>query len=172
MRYKPPAAVYPHPDIWSAILPGQSLGSEYRAQLEKPGPKWSEYKTQAHAFLWRTETVVRVAFTRKGHMPWDTGGPPRALYWVEVTNARGTHEFEYGASLHDTEKGRLPAAYDILAGLGWAQDLYQNVDELAAELGIEKPSEAIRVWDAVQKENQALGRMFTAEELDALAEIN
>lgn len=47
-----------------------------------------------------------------------------------------------------------------------------DIDSFASGLGIEKPSEAIRIYEAVKKEWKALNDLFTAEEMELLAEIN
>lgn len=64
-----------------------------------------------------------------------------------------------------------PTAYDILACL----HVYEppaTVDDLAVDFGITKPSEALRIFEAVQKEHAALTSLFTDEELERLAAIS
>ena len=64
-----------------------------------------------------------------------------------------------------------PTAYDILACL----QVYEppaTIDDLAADFGITKPSEAIRIFESLHKEHAALTSLFTDEELERLASIN
>ena len=47
-----------------------------------------------------------------------------------------------------------------------------NVDDFADEFGYEKPSEALRVFEAVNKEYDNLCKLFNEKELEMLTEIN
>lgn len=67
--------------------------------------------------------------------------------------------------------GDRPTAYNILACMttNAPQD---DIDDFAAEYGYTKPSEAIKVFAAVQKEWKAMQALYTDEELEALQEIS
>jgi hypothetical protein len=87
------------------------------------------------------------------------GASKRAREWHEQHN-----EF---LSVFDSMAGDRPSAYSILA----AMTKYEpegNVDDFAAEYGYTKPSEALRVFNAVQEEWKAMQSLFTDAELEAM----
>lgn len=72
---------------------------------------------------------------------------------------------------NDAGQNFMPTAYDILACLeGYCYP--DNVDDFASEYGYEKPSEAIRVFEAVKAQADALQKMFNDEELEELSNIS
>lgn len=66
--------------------------------------------------------------------------------------------------------GNRPDAYSILACMTTSEPP-DNADDFAAEYGYEKPSEAIRVFEAVRNEWENMQKLFTDDELDALSRI-
>ena len=66
--------------------------------------------------------------------------------------------------------GDRPSAYSILGCLTKYEPA-DNVDDFAAEFGYEKPSEALRVYEAVKKEYSSLCALFNSEEMSEMAEI-
>lgn len=67
-------------------------------------------------------------------------------------------------------EGYRPTEYDILACLEKYEPA-DDVDSFAEEFGIEKPSEAIRVYEAVKKEYAMLQALYNDEEMEELQEI-
>lgn len=63
-----------------------------------------------------------------------------------------------------------PSAYDILAGLT-KNEPADNIDDFAEEYGYTKPSEAIRAYEGVKEEWEAVNRLFTDAEILKLQEI-
>lgn len=64
-----------------------------------------------------------------------------------------------------------PSVYGILSSLeGYCYA--DNVDDFANQYGYEKPSEAIRVFEAVKAQADALQKMFNDEELEELSNIS
>lgn len=74
--------------------------------------------------------------------------------------------FDFG----EAGKDNRPTTYDILACLSGYEPT-SNIDEFAEEFGYAKPSEAIRTFEAVHKEWQALQSLYSDEELQRLADI-
>ena len=68
------------------------------------------------------------------------------------------------------EIGHRPRAYDILACLTQYEP-EDNINDFASEFGYTKPSEAIKVYEAVKKEWQMIKELFTDEEIEQLQEI-
>lgn len=67
-------------------------------------------------------------------------------------------------------KFQAPSHYDILAALN--PFMYaENVDDFALEYGYEKPSEALRVFNAVKNEADQLQKLFNDNECQKLSEI-
>lgn len=64
-----------------------------------------------------------------------------------------------------------PSVYDVLACLeGYCYS--DNVDDFASEYGYTKPSEAIKVFEAVKAQADALQKMFNDDELQELSNIS
>lgn len=135
-----------------------------------------EYEKQGREFLTLTNTTMeQVYLGRRKHFPDDK--EPRDCFQVVLKNERGFYSFTFGDSLVNTEKARnsamrqKPSAYSVLACLTKSEP-EQNVDAFASEYGYEKPSEAIHVHKAVLEEWEGVQKLWTPEQLLALAEIN
>lgn len=63
-----------------------------------------------------------------------------------------------------------PSAYDILATLT-KNEPADNIDDFAADYGYTKPSAAIRAYEGVKEEWEAVNRLFTDAEILKLQEI-
>lgn len=72
--------------------------------------------------------------------------------------------------VRDKNAGQRPSAYSILSAMTTCEPP-QNVDDFADEYGFTKPSEALRVFAAVQKEWQGMRELFTDDEIAALSRI-
>lgn len=70
-------------------------------------------------------------------------------------------------NVRDKGAGRRPSAYSVLSSLV-SHEPPQDVDTFAEEFGYTKPSNALRVFEAVRNEWQAMCRLFTDDELEAL----
>ncbi len=64
-----------------------------------------------------------------------------------------------------------PSAYSVLVCLS-GYEPENNIDDFASEFGYTKPSEVIRVYEAVKKEFRELKSLYNDEELKLLNEIN
>jgi len=63
------------------------------------------------------------------------------------------------------------SAYSILASLD-GYEPSDNVDDFASDYGYVKPSEALKVFNAVQEQYQSLLTLFNSEEMQELSEIS
>jgi hypothetical protein len=147
---------------------GDTLSSEYRQKILNKYD--SEYYQQAVLFLIDTKSTLTLVFLRYGSMDWDTNGEKRNIYNVLLQSPNGYYNTEFGASIRDTEEGVFPLVYSVLACLE-PYVPYDDVDDFASAYGITTPSEAYGVFNAIQNESKALHKMYSAEELDALADI-
>lgn len=136
----------------------------------------NEYTQKAHVFLKKTGVVLTVQYLKTAkHFPSDKEA--RDIYTFSLVRGEKSYTAEFGDSVKNTEENRhlairrKPTAYDILACLT-AYETAENVDDFASEFGYEKPSEAVRVFEAVKKEYAALRDMFNDQELSELQEIN
>lgn len=64
-----------------------------------------------------------------------------------------------------------PSEYSILACLTKYEPC-ENVDDFASEYGYDKPSEAIKAYEAVKEEWQNIKMLFSDEEIEKLQDIN
>jgi hypothetical protein len=89
------------------------------------------------------------------------------LYEITLTVGGKTLTFPFWNSLRDKADGKTPTAYDILCCVASDAQCPTDPDEVVAEFGDMKPSQAIAVANRA-KELQAL---FNPTELRALSEI-
>lgn len=93
----------------------------------------------------------------------------RASFKKWADTAKEWHELKQeDADGFDTHE---PTPYDILAGVT-KYEPEDNVDDFASSYGIEKPSEALRVYKAVCDEYQNMRALFDNDELETLALIS
>jgi len=99
----------------------------------------------------------------------------RDVYEIIITRGNKHFTFPYGDSIVNTEKNRnsqvrkYPSNYDILACLEKYE--YDDIDDFASSLGIEKPSEAIRLFEVCNKQVRDVANMFSFAELSELRDI-
>jgi putative transposon-encoded protein len=135
-----------------------------------------QYEKQAKLFIEATKIeIVKTYIGTKPHFITETTA--RDVYNIIIKRGNKHMSFEYGDSIHNTEENRnrgtrkTPSNYDILCSLERSEP-EDNIDDFAGNFGIEKPSEAVRIYNAVKKSWHEVSDMFTAEEIEALAEIN
>ncbi len=93
-----------------------------------------------------------------------------AHYRFSITNARGTYRSDFWQSVNASAKGLTPTAYDILACLQWFM-YEENVVDFANAYGYKNGKEAVRTFNACQRQVKGLSSIFTQEEREALAQI-
>lgn len=89
--------------------------------------------------------------------------------YVRKVNA-WSDEHKKMLDVQDADAGQRPDAYSVLACLQ-KYEPPQDVDDFAAEYGYTKPSDALRVFEAVKKEYAAMQSLFTDYELGAAQAI-
>ncbi len=138
----------------------------------------SEYEAQAQMFLDRFGLSVVAAFKGDECPTWDD---PKHIHGdrYRVTIRRRSDyignqnitpksiSFDFWNSKANKDKGERPTAYDILATISGDASGSTDPDEVAAELGDMKPSQAIAIARFAAK----LQKFFRPVEIDALAEI-
>jgi len=157
----------------------------------------NEYEQQAIEFLKKTNTKFSIRFVENGyHFTRDK--EKRDIYQIKLEKNERKYLFNFGNSINDTKK-RLrefvnmefkekmqiedlkewkskkyqsikPTAYDVLACLTTYQP-EDNVDDFALSYGYEKPSEALKIFEAVTKEYNELCKLFSTDEMEMLSEI-
>jgi hypothetical protein len=118
----------------------------------------NEYEAQAERFLKRFNLTIKAAFKGDRSPPWEDR--------YRVTIKRGNKKsisFDFWKG-HD---GKALTAYDILASISREATSPTDPDEVAAEFGDMKPSQAIRIAKFAKR----LQSFFTEQELEALTEI-
>lgn len=97
----------------------------------------------------------------------------RNLYDISITRkiSRYTEAINKQKDFAIIGSDDRPSAYGVLACLS-GYEPESNIDDFASTFGYDKPSEAIRVYEAVKKEFEALKSLYNDEELELLNEIN
>ncbi len=139
--------------------------------------KKSEYDLQADKFLKETNTTLEIR--ESGIQKLANWQPHGTHYQVKLSNAKSSYIFDFWDSYATLEENRnkmkqhwkRPTAYDILASLD-GYEPNDNIDDFASDFGYTKPSEALRVWEAVKEQYKELCKLFTEEELEKLREIH
>lgn len=136
----------------------------------------NEYEKRAKDFLEKTGTIYTATFLRNGkYWPGDT--EKRDIYTCSIVRGEYSYTTQFGTSIADTQKGYelgkkiKPTAYDFLACITKSEPP-ADIDDFAAEYGIELPSQAVRLHQETMREWEAISKMYNAEELAELAEIN
>ena len=143
----------------------------------------TKYDTQASEFLAKFNMAVRIHETPFQDCPrWDMTDCKRGYHHhgkrynvrIERTSTSFPQhvplpsiEFDFWGSQHDAERLKRPTQYSILACVGSDVNMPTDADEVVAELGDMKPSQAQATADQARK----LQAFFTEAEREALAEI-
>ncbi len=102
---------------------------------------------------------------------------PRDIYQIILSRGTKGFSFSFGQSLKDTAHNRnaehrlKPGAYDVLSCLTKSEP-EDSLDNFADAFGYTKPSEALRVYNALREEWREVCDLWTPEERELLAEIN
>jgi hypothetical protein len=141
----------------------------------------NEYEKQANLFLLNTNTSFQYALVNVvlGFPNDDSDKEPRNHFKVLLKNSKGEITLDYYGSINDYRQGNETLTiYDVLSSLSY--NVYQPSDsmwEFAEELGYvistEKTFKNVqRIHKEVERQHQALVKMFTKEELEQLQDIN
>ncbi|WP_299527625.1 hypothetical protein [uncultured Lutibacter sp.] len=145
----------------------------YSDELISQMKKGCEYEAQAIDFLKETKTNLLIQFSHKGKH-FFTDKEKRNIFIVTLENNKHEYTFNFGDSIHNTEKGTTPKAYDVLACLTTyeVEDFADFCMEFGYDLNTAKEiREAQKTHLAVQEESREIKRLFNSSELDLLSEI-
>lgn len=130
----------------------------------------NSYQQQAVDFLNQTNTTMTI--TPIGmKVPPNWGTQPVNTYSVVLKNTDGRYKFEFFTSINDTKTNTKPNEYDILACLNI--DYSEDFSDFCNLFGYDEYEDksAKKIYKAVQKETQALLKMFNEEQIELLEEI-
>jgi len=134
----------------------------------------TNYQQQATNFLTSTETKLTVTFKEYGKY-FDDDKQYRNIYICTLKNSLHRFRFIFGDSVQNTNNGEKPTAYDILAYLTKQSKIKYPVDSFAnfcREFGYDDDSrKAFKTYKAVKREWENVNKLFTAEQLELLQEI-
>lgn len=160
--------------ILNSILPSHLNAHNFNPDLIKALFK-SDYQVQAINFLANSETTCQIDPIGKTFPSW--GNKAVNTYSVTLKNKRGEYTFTFYDSISNTEKKKSARLdfYSVLACLGFY--IPENFDEFCADFGYTFKTEEdyIKVKQthiSCLNQEKALRKMFTAEEMEELAEIN
>jgi len=165
----------------------------------------NEYIKQANEFLAKANATIKIEFSGLAvNRQWKEK-KKRCFYDVTIATPRGSMNFEFWDSIHNTEiqqitleqwarkhhldvydyfdkahaqkqlkaakKEAKPTAYNVLACLTKYDP--GTFEEFCSDFGYSEDSRtAEQIYFAVVKEYKQLSRIFTAEQMEALQEIN
>lgn len=130
----------------------------------------SEYETQAQRVAREMGLTVKAAYKGDKCPQWCDGKHQHGdRYRVTLFNGASHRSlsFDFWNSLMDVQRGDRPSYYDILSCVSSEATSPTDPDEVVAEFGEMKPSQAIRIAKWAAK----LQAFFTEAEIDALSEI-
>ena len=160
--------------LLNSVLPNHLNAHSFRPEKIKELFN-SEYQVQAINFLTKTKTTCQIDSLGRSIPEW--GGQAVNTYNVTLKNARGEYTFTFYDSINNTEKKKSARLdfYSILACIGFYCP--ENFDEFCSDFGysFKTEEEYIKVKQthiACLKQEKALRKIFTAEEMEELQEIN
>ena len=126
------------------------------------------YQEQATKFLKDTNTRFKVKyFDYAYYFPQDK--EQREIYKVTLKTPKGSYTFKFGQSI--SNQGQEPTPYDVLACLTKYE--VGNFEQFCSEFGYDTDSRtAERTFKSVVKEWENISRIYTAEQITLLQEIN
>jgi len=132
--------------------------------------KESEYDKQANKFLKDTNTKFSIKYVKHDkYFPDDKD--TRDIYRFKLEKDGKTYSGTFGQSIVGSEKGEVPSAYDILAGMTKGE-IY-SFEDFSSEFGYDEDNiKAHKIYKAVKKEQEGLHNLYSEEELDKLSEIS
>jgi hypothetical protein len=130
----------------------------------------SEYNQQAIAFLTATGTTYKATY-KDHNFYFDEDKETRDIYRITLKNKKHRFSFTFGQSIVNSNYGNTPPSeYDVLAGL----QKYEvgTFDDFCGNFGYDTDSrKAYKTYKAVMREWKNVEKLFTAEELEQLQEI-
>ena len=129
----------------------------------------TNYQQQATDFLTSAETKLTVTFKEYGKY-FDDDKQYRNIYICTLKNSLHRFIFTFGDSVQNTNNGEKPNEYDILSCLNkYPTDTFAD---FCSEFGYDDDSrKAFKTYKAVKREWENVNKLFTAEQLELLQEI-
>lgn len=130
----------------------------------------NEYLQQAEDFLKSANATMSIDFCGLAINRLWKEKETRPLYNVTITTPRGFYSFDFWDSIYNKEHKKQPNTYDVLACLTkYNPGTFSN---FCSDFGYDEDSRtAERIYFAVQEEYNNLCRIFTAEQMEALTDI-
>lgn len=132
----------------------------------------NEYIEQAHKFLRDSATTIQIKKADIQTAPrWSKDGQHGYKYQVTLKRNRGNYTFDFWDSIANRQEDKKPTQYDILACLSVFEG---SIDDFVSTFGFDnsKVSEVLDTYNAVVDQSLQLKHLFTAKQLEQLAEIN
>lgn len=128
----------------------------------------TNYQQQATDFLKATGTTFTASFKERGFYFQDDKDV-RDIFVCVLKNENHRFRFTFGQSINNT--GITPTAYDVLASLTKYE--VGSFENFCDEYGYNTDSRsAYKTYKAVLKEWKNVERLFTADQIEMLQEIN
>ena len=132
----------------------------------------SEYEKMANDFCKKYNVKITISFKEYGkHFHDDTES--RNIYRVRIDRDHKTYSFNFGDSIYNTNTGKRPTKYDVLACL--TKYDVGNFDDFLAEYGYKVESiddyhRMMKLYKKVKKEYKNVYRLFSdwMEELEEI----
>ena len=131
-----------------------------------------EYEKQAIDFLNKTNSKIEIEFLKRD-FHFDEDKEKRNIYKVTLSKGIRKYTFNFWDSIFNTNKSKRenPSNYDILACLN--VDYNNNFEDFCSNYWYDKDSKKVeKIYNAVQKEQDELQKLYSDEEIILLNEIN
>jgi len=129
----------------------------------------NDYEKQALDFLTDTGTTLDILWSEcRPYFPGDK--EERNVYEFTLRNKNGEYSGPFGDSIVNTKANNRPTYYDILSCLSV---LEWSFLDFCSEYGYDDDSfKARKIYNEVMRQSDALKRLFSADELVMLEDIN
>lgn len=144
----------------------------------------TEYNIAAEQFLLKHGIKLRITLSDSKPAPWDTAGHhyrvtmSKAGFYKYPPNSGWCKDprrlvFDFWGSAADMRAGKAPSAYDVLACISGDTHCPETFKDFCADFGeSEDIIKALQTFKRCLSFSKRLRAFFTAEEIEALQEIN
>lgn len=129
----------------------------------------NDYEKQASDFLKNTGTTLDILWSER--RPYFLGDKEaRNVYKFTLRNKNGKYTDTFGDSIANTKANKRPTYYDILACLSVFKGSFLD---FCFDFGYDDDIiKARKIYNEVMRQSDALKRLFSADELAMLEDIN
>jgi len=129
----------------------------------------NNYEKQANKFLKKHNVSLQISFIKKG-LFFSDDKEVRSIYKFTIASQNGRYTGKFGDSIFASQEGTMPTSYDILSCLTkYDPGTFEN---FCGDYGYDTDSrKAEKTYKAVVKEYEGLSKVFTAEQLEEMQEI-